>query len=166
MAEVELEGVPVEAMLDTGSPVTIVSLNCLLVALAKSQPPGQTPEEWKAKVKERLQPASMLLKSYSGNELPIVKRIQVEITRGGYATKAWVHVQKDAPVDFLLGTDIQPHLGFHLVQVGQDGTTTNLLNVATPATGGVQHETSLEDPTHGQHENDGRTKDSGSAKSV
>jgi len=33
--EVEFEGIPVQAMLDTGSPVTIVSLKFALAALAK-----------------------------------------------------------------------------------------------------------------------------------
>lgn len=36
-------------------------------------------------------------------------------------------MQRDAPVDFLLGTDIQPLLGFHLTQVEPSGKTTDLL---------------------------------------
>ena len=42
-AEVEFEGSPVKALLDTGSPVTIVSMKFLLQALAKQKPKDQDP---------------------------------------------------------------------------------------------------------------------------
>jgi len=38
--EVLLEGQPVKALVDTGSPVTIVSIKCLLVTLEKLRTPG------------------------------------------------------------------------------------------------------------------------------
>ena len=44
-AEVMLEGEPVVALLDTGSPVTLVSLEFLLQVLAKRKPHEQTLEE-------------------------------------------------------------------------------------------------------------------------
>ena len=53
---VEFEGIPVEALLDTGSPVTIVSMRFLLKALAKQKPKEQVPMEWAAAVKSRLEP--------------------------------------------------------------------------------------------------------------
>ena len=37
-------------------------------------------------------------------------------------------MQKDAYVDFLLGTDLQPSLGFCLVQVEPSGKTSDLLD--------------------------------------
>lgn len=46
-AEVEVEGVPVQALLDTGSPVTIVSLEFLIQALLKKHPPKQFLVGWK-----------------------------------------------------------------------------------------------------------------------
>ena len=55
-AEVVFEGNPVRAFLDTGSPVTIVSLDFLLQSLAKQRPDGQTPTEWKEAVRRRLNP--------------------------------------------------------------------------------------------------------------
>ena len=53
---VEFEGSPVEALLDTGSPVTIVLKRFLLQALAKQKPKEQGPTEWAAAVKSRLEP--------------------------------------------------------------------------------------------------------------
>ena len=41
-AEVELEGTPVKAVIDTGSPVTIVSFAFLIDTLIQSRPPSQT----------------------------------------------------------------------------------------------------------------------------
>ena len=50
--DVELEGSCVKALIDTGSPVTIVSLKFLLEALKKQRPPQQPLSEWKASVAE------------------------------------------------------------------------------------------------------------------
>ena len=44
-AHVEFEGSPVKALLDTGSPVTIVSMRFLLQALVKQKPREQDPTE-------------------------------------------------------------------------------------------------------------------------
>ena len=37
-----------------------------------------------------------------------------------------VQVQKDAPVDLLLGTDVHPALGFSLIQCDGNGTASDL----------------------------------------
>ena len=55
-AEMKFEGRPVQALLDTGSPVTIVSLEFLLQTLAKQWPSSQTVAEWQVAVKARLKP--------------------------------------------------------------------------------------------------------------
>ena len=46
-----------------------------------------------------------------GDHLPIVKQMQVQVSRKARHGNVWVQIQKDAPVDFLLGTDLQPLLG-------------------------------------------------------
>lgn len=51
MAEVQLEGTSVRALIDTVSPVTIVSLEFLLQVLAGKKRQNLTPEEWKAETK-------------------------------------------------------------------------------------------------------------------
>lgn len=72
-AEVELEGEPVKALIDTGSPVTIVSLEWLLHALAKQRPPGQSPDEWEREVKAKIEPSTVTLHSYGGPRLNMVR---------------------------------------------------------------------------------------------
>ena len=51
--EVNFEGTNVQALLDTGSPVTIVSAKFLFQTLAKHRLPDQTVEEWEDSVRER-----------------------------------------------------------------------------------------------------------------
>ena len=69
---VEVKGEPVEALLDTGLPVTIISLEWLLQVLARQQRKGQNPDEWKAEVENHLVPTAMVLQNYSGDKLIIV----------------------------------------------------------------------------------------------
>ena len=64
---VEVEGEPVEALLDTGSPVTIISWEWLLQLLAKKRLEGRSPSEWKAEAEKRLEPTTVVLKNYSGD---------------------------------------------------------------------------------------------------
>lgn len=56
----------------------------------------------------------MLMKSYCGSKLNLVVQIKLQIaTVSGRKVEAMVQVQEDAPMDLLLGTDLQP-LGFSL----------------------------------------------------
>ena len=59
-----MEGAEMNALLDTGSPVTIVSMSFLLTALAIQRAPDQTPEEWRRWVDARLQPPTLKLRNY------------------------------------------------------------------------------------------------------
>ena len=76
---VEFEGIPVEALLDTGSPVTIVSMRFLLETLAKQKPKEQGPMEWAAAVKSRLEPPSLTLHNYGGDELKFARQLTATI---------------------------------------------------------------------------------------
>ena len=49
--EVEFESMPGWALLDTGSPITIASLDCVLQALAKQRTPEQMPDAWEKMVR-------------------------------------------------------------------------------------------------------------------
>ena len=51
LTEVQIEGIPVCAMVDTGTPITIISLECLLQVLAERKPADQLPDDWKEEVK-------------------------------------------------------------------------------------------------------------------
>ena len=90
----KFEGRPVQALLDTGSPVTIVSLEFLLQTLAKQRPASQTVAEWQVAVKARLQPPSVTLQSYGGKELNIVRQVSTVVSRGDHDCEAIILVQK------------------------------------------------------------------------
>ena len=60
--EVKLEGIPVKALVDTGSPSTIVSLKFLVEALAKQKKLNESPAQWRERVERRLEPPGPRLK--------------------------------------------------------------------------------------------------------
>lgn len=117
MAEVQLEGEPVKALLDTGSPVTIVSLKFLLQVWAKQRPPNQTVPEWKAQVESKLEPTPVALRNYGGGRLPVVRQALLTISRPGHVVKTVIQVQRDAPAQLLIGTDLLSKLGFLFVRM-------------------------------------------------
>ena len=73
---------------------------------------GESPAEWRKKVKQRFQRPALSLKNYGGGELHIVSEVECCLTRGDYTVKALLQVQKGVPIDLLLGTDTLPGLGF------------------------------------------------------
>ena len=113
-AVVKFEGTEVQALLDTGSPVTIVSLGFLLKVLAKWK--EQDAREWKEEVRRRLSPPELVLRNYGGGELNVIKQMTATIRRGEHECETTVLVQKGAPLDLLVGTDVQPLLGFLVLQ--------------------------------------------------
>ena len=126
--EVLFEGVPTRALLDTGSPVTIVLLNFVLQALAKQRElESQTPTEWEQVVKARLSPPKLTLQNYGGSDLDIIRQTTANISRENYACNATVLVQEDAPLDLLLGTDLHASLSFLLLETGSNGRALDLL---------------------------------------
>ena len=128
MSEVQLEGCSVNALLDTGSPASIVSLKFLLEALAKLRKPKESPQQWRTRVEERLQePPGALLRSFGGETLDMVCQVTVSIIRGNHDITAKVQVQKGAPVNFLLGSDL-PRLGFSFLESQSDDTAVDHFN--------------------------------------
>ena len=89
---VEVEGEPVEVLLDTGSPVTIISLKWLLQLLTKQRQKDQSPNEWKAEVEKRLEPTTMALQNYSGDRLKVVWQIRVHLARSGFVVETPIQV--------------------------------------------------------------------------
>ena len=125
--DIEFEGCRVKALVDTGSPATIVSLNCMLLALAKGRPTNQTPAEWELAVRQHLKPPEITLCRYGGGSLDIVGQLTATIQSGPYRKMAVVLVQNRTPEDLLLGTDLQPYLGFQLSQKSIGGPMVELL---------------------------------------
>ena len=132
-ADVFLDEVPVSALLDTGSPTSIVSLEFFLKAAAKKRTPEQTPTEWGKTVRARLQPTTVSLRSYGGNELQIVSQVRCRVARGNRTVDATLQVQKAAPVDLLLGTNVLSQLGFALLQTKQNPSDNLLSYSSLPA---------------------------------
>ena len=115
-AEVEVEGKTVKALLDTGSPVTILSVDLLFNHWAQHKKAEQTVEEGKEEVKSRLKSPSLTLKNYGRNELNILKEVTVKLERGGYSCTAIVFLQKNPSHNLLIGTDLLPSLGFQYIK--------------------------------------------------
>lgn len=52
MVDILLERHPVKALVETGPPITIVSIDCLLEVLERKWVTGQTVQNWKRQVEE------------------------------------------------------------------------------------------------------------------
>ena len=118
-SEILLDGMPTGALVDTGSPVSIVSLTFFLEAAAANQEKRQPPAAWRKAVWQRLRTATMSLRCYGGTQLAIVGQAICRLATKGNAVDTLFQVQEKAPVDLLLGTDTLRQLGFTLSQAGQ-----------------------------------------------
>ena len=127
-AKVKLEGIPVNALVDTGSPTTIVSLKFLIDALAKQKKSDESPAQWRKHIEQQLEPPGPRLKSYGGEKLNTVCQIKVAISRGEHSAECVVQVQKGAPVHLLLGTDVHSRLGILVLACDSDNSATDLLS--------------------------------------
>ena len=121
-----VNGVPTDALVDTGSPATIVSLKFILQVLADSKDSHETAEGWWKKTMERFSAPAVTLTSCGGERLNIVAQIPVILSQGERKVDAVVLVQKDAPHSLLLSTDLQARLGFSLFSE-TDGRRVDLL---------------------------------------
>ena len=91
---VQLEGIPVEALLDTGSPITIVSLDFLMSSLATQRPKEQSVEDWKQAVKDRVVSPTVALRGYGGGGINIIGQLECTISQGPFSQTAMVLIQK------------------------------------------------------------------------
>ena len=137
-AEVSVEGEIIEALLDTGSPVTIIQLEALLEILAKQRHPDQTISEWRTTTESCLEPTSLILKNYSGDNLKIVRQKRILMSRPGYSTSAMVQVQSSALAKLLVGTDLLSRLGYFFVQASEDDHDLDMLATESEDTLGGQ----------------------------
>ena len=121
---VGLDSKPVHALIDTGSPVSIVSLEFYLKTAAERR---QAQHEWARDVCEKLQPTTVSLRNYGGDKLAIVSQVKCQLTSDREAIETVVQVQKGAAEDLLLGTDVLSRLGFSLVYTPKNGHPKDLL---------------------------------------
>ena len=75
-----VNGVKVDALVDTGSPVTILSLKFAMVVLSQKQNQFKSITEWKVAMKERLKSPDIVLIGYSGERLNILAQLKVTIS--------------------------------------------------------------------------------------
>ena len=113
-SEVTVNGVKVTALVDTGSPVTIMSLKKAVQILATRKGEFNSPQEWRERMMEQFQEPAVMLKSYSGDALNVVAQLPMTLGQGDQKVSSVVLIQKGAPHDLLIGTDLQPALGFVL----------------------------------------------------
>ena len=102
-AEVLVDGLPVKALVDTGSPVTILSSSCFF-QIHKSQTPEG--EDWKERVRAARRKPSIRLKAYGEGRVQVDAETDVILSRGRHSMMATVLVQCKAPQTLLLGTDL------------------------------------------------------------
>ena len=122
-APVTVNGVATEALVDTGSPATIISLGFVLKVLVSKQLSEQTADQWRVATHQKFTSPEVSLQNYGGH---IIAQIKVSLSQGNRHVNTVVLVQKDAPNNLLLGTDVQPHLRFALIMERPDGKKTDL----------------------------------------
>ena len=119
---IQVNVVTADALVDTGSPATIISLELLLKVLAHNRPPGQMPADWQEATLAKSATPQVTLNSYGGHQLDLTVQIQVQLSQGPHTTDAVVLVVKGAPNELLLRIDLQPQLGLTLIVAGFEGS--------------------------------------------
>ena len=114
-ATVGVNGVETKALVDTGSPATIVSLDFVMTVLAKQRKREVTPAEWREETMKKFSVPDVTLKGYRGQRVDIISQVPLSLSRNDCTVDAVVLVQKKPPHKLLLGTDLQSKLGFALV---------------------------------------------------
>ena len=108
-----VDDIPVNAVLDTGCPATIISRNLCQRIMGGGHCLSMAQLE--ERVNQQLSPPEVLLRAYCGNRLSIGAQVKVCISAtGGQAVEAIVLVQKDAQFNMLLGTDLMGKLGLNI----------------------------------------------------
>ena len=110
--EILLEGHPVQALLDTGSPVSIVSIDFLLKVLLTAASSDQTKEDLKDAARKRIKSPTISVQSFEGGEVNIIGQVTVNVSLGEHSCQAVMLVQKGIQLEVLLGTDLLTKLGY------------------------------------------------------
>ena len=114
-ASVAVNGVPTDALVDTGSPAPIISLEFVLKVLANEWTLNQTVQGWKEPTHKKLVSPKVSMQNYGGHRVDIMAQIEVSLSQGERQVDVVVFFQKGDPDNLFLGTDVQPYLGFSLI---------------------------------------------------
>lgn len=109
--DISIEGLVVKALIDTGSPVTIMSSTCFFQVCKNRTPEGGN---WKDTVRSAKRKPSVALRAYGDGQVQVDAEADVTLSRGSYQTSAAVLVQCQAPQELLLGTDLLGALGVRI----------------------------------------------------
>ena len=90
--EVRVNRVPAKALVDTGSPATIVSLEFVLDVLAAQRGSQLTPEQWTEETLKKFSPPDVALKAYGGQPLDILSQVRLNLSLGDRALDTTVLV--------------------------------------------------------------------------
>ena len=155
LSKVEVNGISTEALIDTGSPVTIISLDFATIVMAKERNKFKNVEEWQEATLKKFEPPEVTLKNYGGGRLDVLAQLPVRITQGDYGADVKVLVRKDAPNRLLLGTDAQPPLGYVLIKKennasGVDLATGKTVHLDYRESGDTSESPQTKEPTGGE----------------
>ena len=79
---VSVNGVSTDALVDTGSPATTVSLEFTLKVLRQTRPEDQTDAQWIESTREKFKDPDVALKNYGGHQLDFTAQIELSPSRG------------------------------------------------------------------------------------
>ena len=113
-AEVELEGHPTKALIDSGSPVTIVALKKLLRVWKDNHPTSDTDKQWLEEAKAKLRDPTIKLVTYGGSPIELLGEAEAKLSVNGVEATVTVLVHEDPSQEILLGTDTLAKLDSHL----------------------------------------------------
>ena len=79
---ITVEGVRAKALVDTGSPATIISLQFVLKVFSTQCTPRQTVNQWKQEVYQKFTIPSISLQNYGGHGLDILAQTELNLSTG------------------------------------------------------------------------------------
>ena len=91
MSPVSVDGLTRNALVDTGSPCTILFA---MEVLKLTRPSLQSLDEWKEAARVQLEPPTVRLKSYGGHDINVIRQMRVCLATAGHSVTAVVQVQK------------------------------------------------------------------------
>jgi len=128
MVKLNLEKQTVKALIDTGSPVSMVSIEFLLQVLGADKVNSENKEDWTKVVRAKLKPPSVTIQNFSGDQVNVICQCTVEVSRGEHRCRTTVLVQNGVPQNFLFGTDLLGKLGFSVLQPSAESRMVDLLS--------------------------------------
>ena len=139
-----VNGMPATALVDTGLPITILSLSYLLQVWWTQRDKTLPHWKWKEEVIGKLADPTITLKAYNGTPLNVLAEVNVILEKGSHRCEATVMVQEDAPQDVLLGTDCLSQLGIQLTGLEEPPHPNTLAETEEPvATVKLLHSTKI-----------------------